>query len=171
MKPLRPSAKAIIIRDGALLVLRMRDEVGPWYLLPGGGVDFGETLHDALHRECREEIGCDVEVGELRFVREYISAHHEFAHEEPDAHQIEYMFLCRLADGALRAIEGTVPDSGTVPGLPSGTVPLLPDKGQLGLAWLPLATLTRYRLYPRTLRPFFLRLDDPAIPIYFGDVN
>ena len=68
--------------------------------LPGGGAEFGETLHEALHRECREEIGCDVEIGPLRFIREYIAAHHEFAAEDPEAHQIEYMFVCRLADGA-----------------------------------------------------------------------
>lgn len=161
-KPLRPSAKAIIIRDGKLLALRMRDEKGPWYLLPGGGVEFGETLHEALRRECREELGVEpAEIGGLRFVREYISARHEFADEEPDAHQVEYMFECRLARQ-----NGDCPLDAA-----PGTVPILPDKGQLGLAWLPLATLTRYRFYPKALRPFFLHIDDPAVPVYFGDAN
>lgn len=152
-KPLRPSAKAIIIRDGKLLALRMRDAEGLWYLLPGGGAEFGETLHEALRRECREEAGAEVEIGPLRFVREYISAHHKFAAEEPDAHQIEYMFVCRLADGA-------TPGPGTAH-----------DKGQLGLDWLPLDRLGDYRLYPLSLRALLTRMDDATAPVYLGDVN
>jgi ADP-ribose pyrophosphatase YjhB (NUDIX family) len=153
MKHLRPSAKAIIIRDGSLLVLRMRDEEGLWYLLPGGGVEFGETLHEALRRECREELGVEIEIGPLRFVREYIAAHHEFVDEDPDAHQIEYMFICRIVDGA-------EPRPGAAP-----------DKGQLGFDWLPIAALDRRRFYPKSLRPHFRRMDDPTVPTYLGDVN
>ena len=160
MKHLRPSAKAIIIRDGSLLVLRMRDEEALWYLLPGGGVEFGETLHEALRRECREELGVEVEIGPLRFVREYIAAHHEFAHEG-DAHQVEYMFICRIVgqngDCPLDAV--------------GGAVPLLPDKGQLGIDWLPVAALEEHRFYPKTLRPLLGRMDDPETPTCLGDVN
>ena len=39
-----------------------------FYLCPGGGQDHGEDAYEALRRECREEIGCDVVVGELAFV-------------------------------------------------------------------------------------------------------
>lgn len=30
--------------------------------LPGGALDYGETIHEALVRECKEELGCDIEV-------------------------------------------------------------------------------------------------------------
>ncbi|MBM3861911.1 MAG: NUDIX domain-containing protein, partial [Verrucomicrobia bacterium] len=68
---IRNSAKAIIIRDGCVLLVRVNDEGGEWYVLPGGGQRHGESLHETVRRECLEEIGVEVEVGELRLVREY----------------------------------------------------------------------------------------------------
>jgi 8-oxo-dGTP diphosphatase len=38
---------------------------------PGGGVEFGEGLHDALMRECREELQIDVTVKKLVYVNEF----------------------------------------------------------------------------------------------------
>jgi len=54
----RLSVKAIIVREGRLLVLKCRDQQGFWYVLPGGGQQVGETLDQALRRECLEELGC-----------------------------------------------------------------------------------------------------------------
>jgi ADP-ribose pyrophosphatase YjhB (NUDIX family) len=136
VKPIRTSAKAIIVRDGRLLTSHLLDSVGDWYTLPGGGQHHGETLTEAVLRECREEIGVEVDVHELLFIREYIAQHHEFANFEPDVHQVEFMFRCSLLHGA-------------EPGLG-----LEPDTQQIGIAWLPLARLHDYRLYPLALRDF-----------------
>lgn len=58
----RLAAKALLVRAGRLLVLRSR--LGD-LKLPGGGVDPGETPHEALVRELSEECGLDgVRVGE-----------------------------------------------------------------------------------------------------------
>jgi len=79
MAGLRVSVKAVIIRNGRILVTANRDRDGMFFLLPGGGRQFGEPLSTALRRECNEEVGVDVEVHELVLVRDYISANHEFA--------------------------------------------------------------------------------------------
>src|SRR5512133_3387283 len=95
-RSIRNSAKAIIIKQNRLLVLQLEDSVGNWYMLPGGGQEPHETLAEALIRECKEEIGATIEVGPLMFIREYFSCNHEFAHKDPDSHQIEFMFFAHL---------------------------------------------------------------------------
>ena len=150
---IRNSAKAIIIEDTKILTIRMQDSVGSWYLLPGGGQEPTETLEEALVRECLEEIGVGIEIGPLRFIREYFSCNHEFADESNDAHQIELMFLCKIKPGE------------------TPSVGHLPDASQNGIEWINLEDIDQYRLYPLTMRKYFKDIDNSSIPIYFGDIN
>jgi 8-oxo-dGTP pyrophosphatase MutT (NUDIX family) len=153
MKHVRNSGKAIVILDGRLLVIKHRDSEGDWYSLPGGGQDPGETITAALQRECLEESGVGVDVGPLRYVREYIGANHEFSHEDGDSHQVDFVFECRLlAD-------------------PAHARPSRPDPRQVGTAWLALATLETSRLYPKELARLLLHGIDPRAAMYLGDVN
>ncbi|MEA3238227.1 MAG: NUDIX domain-containing protein, partial [Candidatus Bipolaricaulota bacterium] len=108
MSGIRNSAKAIIIEDDRILLTRNRNNAGEFYLLPGGGQRHGESLSEALVRECLEEIGVRVSVGNLLLVRDYISAHHEFASEDANAHQVEFMFRCRIPAGEVHV--GKTPD-------------------------------------------------------------
>lgn len=57
---------AAIVDDGRLLAAQRSypDDVAGLWELPGGRVEPGETEHAALVRECREELGVDVTVGE-----------------------------------------------------------------------------------------------------------
>lgn len=154
MPSVRTSAKAIIIRDGKLLVTRNRDADGDWFLLPGGGQNHGESLDAALKRECREEIGADVKVGRLVLVRDYIGVNHEFASEQSHVHQLDLMFECELAEGA-------DPGQGSEP-----------DAYQTGVAWLPLTELAGLRLYPLAIRNLLSSWSrSPASNVYLGDVN
>ena len=91
-KHVRNSVKAVIIRDGRLLVVRKSDTSAGYSVLPGGGQHKGETLPEALIRECAEEIGAPVTVGKLLFIREYRSDRHEFANLRPKVHQVEFCF-------------------------------------------------------------------------------
>ncbi|MBF6614427.1 MAG: NUDIX domain-containing protein [Chloroflexi bacterium] len=153
MRPIRNSAKALIIADGKVLTIKLSDKDGFWYQLPGGGQEPGEDLHATLRRECLEEAGIEIKVGGLAFVREYIGKNHEFADRHSDYHGIEFVFECSLAEGA-------EPQTGS-----------LPDVGQLAVEWLELDTVDNSRLYPLALRPLIAPREERRATVYMGDVN
>jgi mutator protein MutT len=67
---------ALIVDDLGQVFLARRgpqakNERGLWEF-PGGSVEFGEPLADALRREMREEFGMEIEVGELLDVFDHI---------------------------------------------------------------------------------------------------
>src|SRR5580658_10438409 len=73
--PSRPvlAVSAAIIRDGKVLIVRRaRPPAAGVYTLPGGGVEAGETLVEAVRREVREETALDVEPVALAGYREAI---------------------------------------------------------------------------------------------------
>ena len=76
--PVQPShpqlaVSAAIFRDGKiLLVRRARSPAKGFYSLPGGRVEFGETLHAALHREVDEETALKIEIVGLAGWREVV---------------------------------------------------------------------------------------------------
>lgn len=55
----RLGAYAVVVHEGALLLTRISSIGYPtgWWTLPGGGVDHGESPHDAVERELYEETG------------------------------------------------------------------------------------------------------------------
>ncbi|MCD7892565.1 MAG: NUDIX hydrolase [Erysipelotrichaceae bacterium] len=59
------TVKGIVIYKGKVLALkRVRpssDGLGYWEM-PGGGLEYGETPHEALVRELKEETGLDIEI-------------------------------------------------------------------------------------------------------------
>ena len=63
---------AIFREDKVLLVRRARSPAKGFYSLPGGRVEFGESLATALHREVREETGLTIEIVALAGWREVL---------------------------------------------------------------------------------------------------
>jgi ADP-ribose pyrophosphatase YjhB (NUDIX family) len=77
VQPPRPqlAVSGAIFRDGkVLLVRRARSPGKGFYSLPGGRVEFGESLHTALHREVDEETGLRIEILGLAGWREVLPA-------------------------------------------------------------------------------------------------
>ncbi|HEY0569207.1 MAG TPA: NUDIX hydrolase [Xanthobacteraceae bacterium] len=73
--PVHPqlAVSAAIFRDDKiLLVRRARSPAKGFYSLPGGRVEFGETLHSALHREVDEETALKIEIIGLAGWREVV---------------------------------------------------------------------------------------------------
>ena len=149
----RVSAKALIIRQERLLLIRNRNP-DLFYTLPGGGQEVGETLSEALRRECREELNLAVIVHDVVFIRDYIADHHEFSHLHPGFHQVEIVFGCSI-------------DSESDP-----TAAPLPDDVQVGWEWVALETLTDLPLYPRGMRAAIMAYDAGRQgECYLGDIN
>lgn len=77
MYPDRPylAVSAAIIRDGHVLVARRAKgaSTGVW-TMPGGVVEAGETLHEAVIREISEETGIAIEPVALAGHREFITS-------------------------------------------------------------------------------------------------
>jgi 8-oxo-dGTP diphosphatase len=69
------AVSAAIFRDGNILLVRRARSPGKgFYSLPGGRVEFGESLHTALHREVDEETALRVEIAGLAGWREVLPA-------------------------------------------------------------------------------------------------
>jgi ADP-ribose pyrophosphatase YjhB (NUDIX family) len=62
----------VIEDDDRILVINQDTDTGRSWSLPGGKVEEGETIRDALVREMREETGLDVEPGRLLYVCDHL---------------------------------------------------------------------------------------------------
>jgi mutator protein MutT len=87
---------ALIFNDQGEILLALRgakakNERGKWEI-PGGAVEFGEKIREGLKREIKEEIGIEIEVGELLHVCDHILT-------EEKQHWISPTFICRIING------------------------------------------------------------------------
>lgn len=88
---------AVIVRDGRALIVRRGHEPrqGEWSL-PGGLVDLGESLVEAVAREAREETGLAIEVGAII---ETFDRVHRDADGRIRFHFVIIDFVCRAPEG------------------------------------------------------------------------
>ena len=95
-------AVAAIIRDeaGAILLIRRGD--GQGWSLPGGVLEPGELLADALVREVEEETGLDVEPVRLIGVYSDPEVNHITYPNGDQIHLVSATFECRILGGRLR---------------------------------------------------------------------
>jgi len=66
-RPVTVGVRLLLVRDGSVLLVRHTYQ-SQWYL-PGGGVQRGETLEQAIRREAAEEVGATL--GDLRLLGVY----------------------------------------------------------------------------------------------------
>ncbi|MET0103158.1 MAG: NUDIX domain-containing protein [Sedimenticola sp.] len=129
---IRNAARALIVRQEKILLLRKEGGGrGERFALPGGAQDPGETLKDALNRECEEEIGTRVEIGDLIHVADFF----KLRDTQPPTrrHLVEFLFQCTVADDY-------TPRNGH-----------RPDKHQVEVIWAELNRLPHIPLFPQYL--------------------
>ena len=91
----RVRVMGILDQNHKLLMIKHRGigKEGVLWLPPGGGVEFGQSLEEALKQEFLEEVHLEVECQKLMFIHEYIN---------DDLHAIEFFFQVVQTGGTAR---------------------------------------------------------------------
>jgi 8-oxo-dGTP diphosphatase len=128
---LRVRVNAMIFRGSDILLVQIDSPTTgtTFWMPPGGGVMFGESLHEALEREVLEETGLRVSPGKLRYVTEYIRKPY---------HAVEFYYHCEVTGGSAAM--------GSDPELDAGSQ-IIRD-----MRWIPLGELQTMDIYPAFLR-------------------
>lgn len=100
---LRVRSCGLLFEKNKILLVELKSPIiDEWiWMPPGGGVEFGESLKEALTREFLEETGLSISVKEQIHVNEVI---------EPPIHAIEFYFRVERTGGSLSL--GKDPESG-----------------------------------------------------------
>lgn len=86
-------ARAVVVNDGKVLIL-FNPKTNA-YTVPGGGVDEGETVEQAVKREALEESGYEVEPVK-KIWSNFYEVPMEFEGKKFISHRVEYFYLCTL---------------------------------------------------------------------------
>ncbi len=101
----------IFDNQGRILLGHRRDT--DWWNLPGGGMELGETVDEAVRREVREETGLEVEVERLVGV-----------YSKPQKQEVVLTFRCHITGGMLQPTEETSESRFFPPdAIPANTLP------------------------------------------------
>lgn len=95
MREIELRAAAVLARGGKILLVNHVRHGRSYWVLPGGHVEFGETLEEALRREMKEELSLDVTVGPLVLVHDFIPA-------SRDRHVVNHAFRVESASADFR---------------------------------------------------------------------
>jgi ADP-ribose pyrophosphatase YjhB (NUDIX family) len=91
-KSVRLRVAGLVVKDGKLLLISHNKDGRDYWLVPGGGVDFGETAADALKREMSEELSIIVEAKDLVFTSDSIDP-------SGKRHIFNLFFSCEIKGG------------------------------------------------------------------------
>jgi 8-oxo-dGTP diphosphatase len=120
---IRPAT--IVIKDENVLLVSSKYQDEEFYLFPGGGMEFGETIEEAAVRETFEETGVKVKIKDLFHVNEYIYA------DDWNKRSVSIFFLAEVVE----ILEPTTDDKGKIK----------------EIRWIKLSELDNYDVKPKRI--------------------
>jgi 8-oxo-dGTP diphosphatase len=129
----RIRAVAIVVHAGRLLLMRRVSKGREYYVFPGGGVETGESVEDAVEREVREEASLEVQL-------EWPLYHHVY-----DDGSEHWFYLCRYVSGSPQLGQSNEMES------------MRADPSELyEPLWYEIDRLSELLLYPLEIRDWFV---------------
>src|SRR3989344_5741696 len=89
MRRTRVRAVAIVFKDNKILLMQRAHDGKEYWVFPGGGIEEGELVENAVIREIEEEASLEVEIIKLLYSHKYSDIKHE-----------HYFYLCKYVSGA-----------------------------------------------------------------------
>jgi 8-oxo-dGTP diphosphatase len=123
---------AVVERDGALLLVRhQKPERGPYWVLPGGRLEPGETLPECAEREISEETGLSARFSGVLYVSEFL---------REGRHTVDVTVRMAVEEGFLALL-------GSDPEITPGSEPTLRE-----LRWVEVEELREIELLPAWIK-------------------
>ncbi len=127
----RVSPRGLLIENNSVLFIEYRNlDNETYYSLPGGGQDANIDLAQTLRNEFMEEVGLEIQVGDVILVREFIISKPREESWINGVHQLEIIFDCKRLEN-----KAEVPAT-------------KPDRGTTGTKWIPIDEIKNYKVFP-----------------------
>ena len=139
----RVRVAGILIEDDRILLIEQTKNNKKYWLVPGGGVDWGESAAEALIREFKEETSLDIEVEKFLFISETIAP-------DKQKHVINLYFKIKKAENSSNIMK-------------LGEEEMLTD-----LRFIPEDEIKNIKLYPNIKEKLIKLLNKENIEPYLG---
>ena len=129
---MKERVRAIIKEGGNILLIHRIKKGREYWVFPGGGIEKNDAdRKSALARECKEELGVDIQVSGLFSIYEL---------GEIGKEQHEYFYFCKIIGGEFGA--------GSGPEFQGGTH----YEGMYALEWIPLKDFSTKNIQPEEVK-------------------
>ena len=142
-KNIRIRVAVVLLKENKILLIQHIKHGKKYWLLPGGGLEYGETIEQCAKRELREEANLEIVPGELILISESIP---------PDMHRhvVNLYYRGEIKSGVLK----------------KGNDPVIND-----LRFIPITELVNLEFFPNVKKEllYILQNSDVTIPRSLGN--